>query len=196
MKSPPTKHTRPKRRAGRKPEPDLLFDYEVEGTLKDGSKFTTTIGYSPTPEEAAGRLKITRDNVVGCRVVRILCEHSPRRTPLAELTVSWEAPESQTGIAGKVFVLTDSKGRVASREFGGSHLKTAWDFLTRKTVTSGWKTVRLLTAFRQAIREDSAACDTADLDELLAGDPTRPRVDAYMVGARSRDRAHHGSHTF
>ena len=196
MKTHHKKPTRPKRRAGRTPEPDLLFDYEVEGTLSDGATLTKTIGYSPTPDEAAGRFKRCTVGVVACRVVRILCEHTPNSTSLAELTVSWETLEFPFESSGTFFVLTDSKGRVACRELDGSHLKTAWDFLTQKRVTSSWKTVRLLTAFRRAIREDWANCYTEDLNELLAGDPTRPRVAAYMAGARARDRVHHGSHTF
>lgn len=176
---------------------DFLYDFEVELANAAGKTTVIRIGYSPSATEASERaLKYPpqefKDGAT-VKSIRTVQEHAPRSTPLGALTVSWEPVENP---AGQRFVLRDAKGRQAASEYQGGHMQTAHEFLTREQPGAAWKTVEMLTSLRQAIREDSVNCRTVELEELLAGKPTRERVSGYLFGARARDRVHHGSNTF
>jgi hypothetical protein len=172
-----------------------LFDYEVRRTYPDKTTDLGRIGFSPSPEEACARACSGKPAGTTAAVVRVIQEHAPASTQLADLTESWEPEESPTA-KGRRFVLRDRQGRVAASEYEGGHMLTAWRFLTADRPAAAWKTAATLAAFRQAIREEHAACRTEHLDDLFHGKPTRDRVRAFMQGARARDFVHHGSHTF
>lgn len=173
-----------------------LFDYEVRRTYPDKTTDLVTIGFSPNPEEACARAcSFGKPAGTTAAVVRVLEEHAPASTRLADLSESWE-PVSSGSVKGRRFALRDKQGRVAASEFEGGHMLTAWRFLTGERPAAAWKTAATLTTLRQAIREEHAACRTEHLDALLDGKPTRDRVREFLHGARARDFVHHGSHTF
>lgn len=175
---------------------ELLSDYEVRVTTPDEKTELIRIGYSPSRAEACQRAcSFGKPAGTTAAVVRVLEEHAPATTPLAELAEAWE-PETAGAAKGRRFVLRDKAGRHAAGEFEGGHMLTAWRFLMEDRPAAGWKTVATLAALRQAIREEHAACRTEYLDDLFNGKPTRDRVREFLRGARARDVAHHGSRTF
>lgn len=174
---------------------EVLRDYEVRRTNPDNTSEVITIGYSPSEAEACERACSRSPAGTTAVVVRVLQEHSPRSTQIATLTEHWE-PVVSDSVTGRRFVLRDPQGRMAASEYEGGHMLTAWRFLTRERPEAAWKTADLLTSLRQAIREEHAACRSEYLDDLFSGRPTRDRVRGFLQGARVRDLAHHGCHTF
>lgn len=166
--------------------PTTHRNYEVEITFADGSQKLAEFGRRESEEQAeAAAVEIYKAK--SARVLRVTCEHAPDSTPIAELMDAWE---------GGRYVLTDSQGRVATSEHGGGHLERAMTFLCRSRTDAKWKTLILLRTLRQAFREDSVNGHDFEIQGLFRAGPSLSAVKSYLHGARCRDRAHHGSHTF
>ena len=158
----------------------------VEITFAGGSQKVANFGRRESAEKAeADAVEIYKAK--SARVLRVTLEHAPDATPVGELIDTWEA---------RAYILRDGAGRAATSEHEGGHLRTAFEFLIRQRPDAKWKTLLLLRTLRQAFREDSVNCHDTYIGELMEAGPTRAAVDAYLAGARCRDRQHHGQNTF
>ena len=166
--------------------PTTHRNYDVEITFADGSQKVTNVGHRDSAETAeADAVAIYKAK--SARVLRVTLEHAPDATPIGQLLDTWEAGR---------YILRDSQGRAAGGEHGGGHLERAMTFLCRSRPDAKWKTLHMLWSLRQAFREDSVNCHDTYMGELMEAGPTRAAVDAYLAGARCRDRQHHGQNTF
>lgn len=166
-----------------------LFDWEIECIPATGPTEIKQVGYAASAEDAFKRLcEIHKDRYVTMRASKRLKAHCPTDVQINELSSSWD-------VHGR-YVLADDQSREAYAEHGGGHIKTAFEFLIKDRPKAQWKTVKMLTALRQAFREDSVNGHEFYINWLFKEGPSKRAVESYLCSARSRDARHHGQNTF